>query len=156
MTTEQQLRQQLAETFAAEEGSRNSGKYWAEVLHPNWRGPRPLHWCGASVLWALRKVLGCPWHWEVRGTYGDEQSGFLYHLRPTDTPEPGDICYRDKPYRHHAMVVAYNPETHVVMTIDGNSGNPPGIVSRNIRDLKWWTAVYSVKPLVQAALASSE
>jgi hypothetical protein len=149
MTTEQQLRQQLAEIVSAEIGKRDDHKYWTEVLGPSWRGPHPTQWCGAFTLWALRYVLRCPWLWEVG-------RGYLFRLRPTDTPEPGDICYRDKPYQHHAMVVAYNPETHVVMTIDGNSGNPPGIVSRNIRDLGWWTTVYSIKPLVQAALASGE
>lgn len=148
MTTEQQLRQRLAELVAGEIGSRDSNKYWAEVLQQP-RGPYPPQWCGAFTLWGLRIALKCPWLWEIG-------RGYLFRLRPTDTPEPGDVCYRDKPYQHHAMVVAYNPEAHVVMTFDGNSGNPPGIVSRNIRDLGWWTTVYSVRPLVQAALASSD
>lgn len=140
--TPAQLRQRICEVAAAEEGSVDSLKYWAEVLPPDWHGPSPKHWCGAFTLWALRTVLGCSLRWEVG-------KGYLYQLHTTSEPLPGDICYMDKPYQHHAILTAIGVDGTIISQ-DGNSGPSPGTCLMHHRPRKSWTAFYSIDPLLEA------
>jgi hypothetical protein len=148
--TPTQLRQRLCEVAAAEQGSVDSLKYWSEVLPPAWHGPPPKHWCGAFTLWALRTVLGCEWTWEVNGVLGAKHSGYLYRLPMTKRPLPGDVCYMNAPYQHHALLIATGIDGYV-MTQDGNSGNSPGVCLACRRPMSAWTAFYSIEPLLAEA-----
>ena len=146
--TAQDLRQKVANTAASQEQSVASAAYWREVLPVNWRGPYPPQWCGAFTLWALRMALWCDWTWEVG-------KGYLYRLRPTNSPDIGDICYMDKPYQHHAVLTAVGNDDKgrpYVISQDGNSGPSPGMCLEQWRPREKWTAFYSIEPLIQAAL----
>lgn len=145
MITAQELRQRVANLASSQEGSEDVAKYWREVLPSNWAGPYPRHWCGAFALWALRLALGCLWRWEVG-------KGFLYRLRPTESPDLGDICYSAEPYQHHAVLTAIGLETDgtpYTITQDGNQGMTPGICLEQYRQNPKWSAIYSIKPLIQ-------
>ncbi len=156
MTTAQELRQCVANLASSQEGVDDPSVYWREVLPPSWAGPYPRHWCGANALWVLRKALGCPWRWEVKGCYGATHSGFLHHLRPTESPDIGDICYMAEPYQHHAVLTAIGLEadgTPYTITQDGNQGITPGICLEQYRRNPKWSAIYSIEPLIQLELA---
>jgi hypothetical protein len=147
-TTSQELRQAVANLASGEDGKRDAEVYWHNVLPPDWHGPYPREWCGAFSLWALRKALGCPWHWEVG-------KGYLYRLRTTQTPDLGDICYMDRPYQHHAVLTAVGEAADgrkFTITQDGNSGPYPGMVEEHWRAREKWTAIYSIQPLVDIAM----
>ena len=145
-----ELRQQVANVASAEEHSTDSVKYWREVLGHG--PPFPPQWCGAFTLWTLHTVLGCDWHWEVG-------KGYLYSLRPTNSPDLGDICYMDKPYQHHAILTAVGAAqdgTPYVISQDGNSGPSPGVVEEHWRSRSKWTAFYSIQPLIDECLSHDE
>ena len=126
--------------------------FWKEVLHAKWQGPFPKHWCGAFVLANLRWEMLTTWLWEIpKVTPGAEGSGFLFRLAPKWQQvsraeiEPGDVCYLDVPYQHHAIVERV--VDGIVHTIDGNQGKP-GVQRREHRanDRRW--AHYSIKHLL--------
>lgn len=147
--TSQELRQRVANIAAAEHGNTDASRYWREVLPENWSGPYPPHWCGAFTLWCLRRALGCDWHWEVG-------KGYLYRLRSVQEPNVGDICYQHSPYQHHAVLGAIGTDADgrpYVISHDGNSGQPPTSVQEQWRLRSKWTAIYSIQPLVDAALS---
>jgi hypothetical protein len=149
-TTSQELRQALCELADSQDGCAEPAKYWKEVLPSDWQGPYPRHWCGGFALWCLHRSLGCDWLWG----FGDH-SGFLWRLKKTDDPQPGDICYQAEPYQHHAVLVARGIEDdggRSTITIDGNQGAAPGVCKRVYRAHPKWTAYYSIEPLVQAEL----
>lgn len=148
--TPQELRQEVANVASREIDCADPARYWREVLPRDWRGPYPPHWCGAFALWCLHAALGCDWHWEIG-------KGFLWRLRRTDDPDLGDICYLDKPYQHHAVLTAVGENDHgrYVISVDGNSGMPPTRVDEHWRRREKWTAIYSIQPLVDAALSQS-
>ncbi len=154
--TPQELRQRVANIASEQIGSKDNDMYWREVLPREWQGPHPEHWCGAFTLWDLHKALGCTWTWQVRGCYGATRTGYLWRLETTDTPDIGDICYMDQPYQHHAILTAVGDSAEgrpFVISVDGNSGAPPGEVDEKWRARKKWTAFYSIQPLVDAALS---
>jgi hypothetical protein len=96
--------------------------YWREVLPVTWKGPYPRHWCGAFALWCLRQAgVGLGIRWEVG-------KGFLYRLKRTTTPEPGDIGYVDQPFQHHFVVT--EADRHTIGSVDGNQGTP-GVQARS-------------------------
>lgn len=147
--TSAELRQKVCELAASQEEVVGGGVYWRGVLPKNWQGPYPRHWCGAFALWCLREVLGCEWQWEVDGiTNSEKKSGFLFHLRRTSNPQPGDICYSDKPYQHHAVLLAIGIDGSTI-TQDGNQGAAPGQCLRKYRKRPKWSAIYSIEPLLK-------
>jgi hypothetical protein len=152
METRQSLRQRVANLASSEEGNFDASPYWREVLPSTWEGPYPRHWCGAFTLWALRVALGCTWQWEVG-------KGYLYRLKTTLDPDIGDICYKDRPYQHHAILTAIGANADgkpYVISQDGNSGSSPGVVEEHWRARGQWTAFYSIEPLIAAAIAKEQ
>lgn len=116
--------------------------YWSDVLHQPAAAPHPKEWCGAFALWCLHQGgVGLALRW----MFGPPHFGFLWNLRATKTPEPGDIAYLDKPYQHHAIVVTVEGDT--VHTIDGNQGAAKPIATHEA-PLSHWTAFYSIAPLL--------
>lgn len=155
LVTALDLRQRVCSVAQAEQGSRDSLKYWSEVLPSTWRGPPPPHWCGAFALWDLHVTLGCPWTWEIAGiTNRDKRAGFLFRLPRTKNPLPGDICYQAAPYQHHAVLLEMRGR--LVISQDGNTGPSPGVCSRKERDRSQWTAFYSIGPLLAKCLETTE
>ena len=138
--TPEQLRQKVCEVAASQEGVIGADRYWREVLPKNWQGPYPRHWCGAFALWCLHEALGCDWAWKIG-------LGFLFRLTPTDDPKPGDICYSDKPYQHHAVLLASGVDFGTI-TQDGTQGASPGQCLRVHRQRPKWSAIYSIESLV--------
>ncbi len=135
--------------------------YWREVLHAGWRGPYPKHWCGAFALAHLRWVGLTSWLWEIPDITpggrvdGQPVSGFISRLAPKFMQvsraeiEPGDVCYLDAPYQHHAVVERV--ENGIVYTIDGNQGSGRTFVARRehrANDRRWLH--YSIKTLLPA------
>jgi hypothetical protein len=142
--TPEQRRQKVCELAASQEGVVGADLYWRGVLPESWQGPYPRHWCGAFALWCLREALGCKWGWKVG-------IGFLFRLTPTKDPKPGDICYVDKPYQHHAVLLAYGVEddgARSTITQDGNQEAAPGKCLRVYRKHPKWSAIYSIEPLL--------
>jgi len=142
--TPEQKRQTICELASSQEGVVGAERYWREVLGPKWQGPYPRHWCGAFALWCLREAIGCNWEWKVG-------LGFLFRLLPTDNPLPGDICYIDKPYQHHAVLLAIGEQDNgkrFTISQDGNQGAAPGKCLRIYRKLPKWSAIYSIESLL--------
>lgn len=121
-------------------------KYWRAVLPANWKGPFPPHWCGAFALWAIKQGGQNTWLWGIPGiTSIRGEFGFLYRLRQTGDPKPGDIAYKNKPYQHHAVVTAVDGD--MVVTADGNSGSgkPTRVTIGNEHSRTFWSAFYSIE-----------
>lgn len=128
-------RARFLRTLHAELGKSDGQKYWRDVLGK----PRalPTDWCGAYILWALRRTLGIEWMWE-------NERGFLHHLPRTQNPVPGDIAYSNH-LNHHAVVLETQPGW--VKTIDGNSWM--GQVRIRKRPSSYWHSYYSIDPVVR-------
>lgn len=159
--TIESIRQRVANTANQENHARDATKYWADVLPATWKGPYPKQWCGAFALWCLRTALGCGLQWDV-AMKKDDPSGFLHHLRQLKRgtcPDLGDIAYKDAPYQHHAVVVAAGTDdggTPFVITMDGNSGDPPGEVLEHWNPQSHWTCFFSIEDLVHDTLRAWE
>ena len=105
-------RARVVEIASAEVGLSDAAKYWAGVgLH----APYPPHWCGGFALWCLRQAGLTDWDWVIG-------KGFLWRLRRTTDPQPGDIGYVDQPFQHHFVVE--QADRHTIGSIDGNQGKP--------------------------------
>jgi hypothetical protein len=117
--------------------------FWADVLEQSVTAPHPKEWCGAFALWCLHQAgVGLELRWE----FGPPHYGFLWYLRTTHEPKPGDIAYLDKPWQHHAIVVEV--VDGVVHTIDGNQGAEAPIKTHEA-PLAHWTAFYSIESLLE-------
>ncbi len=115
--------------------------YWRSALGKGWQGPFPKHWCGAFCLAMLHSVgAATDVLWEVG-------KGFLFRLKATKRPEPGDIVYFDKPFQHHALFARYDGDS--IITVDGNQGFPHP-VREVCRDRDRPTAIYSIASLLPA------
>lgn len=92
---------------------------WAEV-NPA-LSSRP--WCGAWVLSKLRAMGLTEAEWK-------NGIGFVgpLGLRPTKTPKPGDIAYKDQPKQHYALVETPAGKDGPLITLDGNASG--GVVRR--------------------------
>jgi hypothetical protein len=112
--------------------------YWQNVLAPSETPPKD--WCGAFVLYGLHQAgLARDVRWIPGIGFASPED-----LPITNHPEPGDLLYIDR-LQHHAMVVSYNPETGIVVSVDGNQ---PGIAlrERHISQVQ----IYSIQPFVDA------
>jgi hypothetical protein len=72
-------------------------------------------WCGIFSVWAHKKAGKDIGNWQM----GRGVSAF-HTLTTTDTPQPGDIGYIDKPKQHHCIIESVDGSD--VHSIDGNSG----------------------------------
>lgn len=138
-------RDQIAAIAVAELGNADPSRYWLDVLDPPQAKPvdankKPLAYCGAGALWCLRKAGLCDWKWEP-------WRGFLYRLdkHQVRTPKVGDIAYRDKPYRHHAVVIGVGPTTVDTCDFNGTGGK---VTINTGTPREKWTTFYSVAALV--------
>lgn len=138
-------RELVVKIAAAEVDGNLPGKYWLDVLGPDWRGPYPKHWCGAFALWCLREAGLTDWRWEVG-------KGFLWRLPRTTDPQPGDIGYLDQPFQHHFVVE--RADKHTLTSIDGNQG-APGVQRRN-RAINGKSTFFSIAPLLAPATWEEE
>jgi hypothetical protein len=134
-------RSEILDIARAELDNTDPARYWLDVLDPPVAKPRdakkrPLSWCGAFALWCLRKAGATAWKWQVG-------KGFLWRLKRTYLPQPGDIAYIHQPYQHHAIVEQVDGPN--VTTIDGNTW---GAVKRKERPRPAITAFFSIEPLV--------
>lgn len=112
-------------------------EYWADVLHQSVKQLHPPHWCGALVLFCLHgALLGTELTWRF-GTKSDPRSGFLYALKRTEMPEPGDVGYIDQPNQHHFIVENADATAGVVECIDGNAGDADGAAPIKRVERKW-------------------
>jgi len=106
-------RDAVVQIARAEVGLSDASKYWRDVLTSG--PPYPPHWCGAFALFCLRQAGLTDWHWEIG-------KGFLWRLRRTLDPQPGDIGYQDAPFQHHFVVT--EADKHTLESVDGNQGTP--------------------------------
>jgi hypothetical protein len=110
-------------------------------------GDRELEWCGLFCLAMLHdagiaeKVL-----WHIGGGFCEEQ-----RLAKVKLPEPGDIAYYDKPYRHHALVHSVDTDAGTFSSIDGNQAADT-VVLRTRIPLTKPTCFYSIAALLRQAL----
>lgn len=124
--------------------------FWRDVLPPPYAAgvSFPPQWCGAFALWCLHQAgIGL----DLRWMFGPPHYGFLWSLTQTDTPEPGDIAYLDKPFQHHAIVVSVEGDT--IHTIDGNQG-PHAPVMTHEAPRGHWSAFYSIASLLGDEVAA--
>lgn len=96
-----------------------------------------IYWCGIFAVWVLQQagLTSTKWEWG---------NGISSILKRTNSPQPGDILYIDKPYQHHAIIERIEGDR--VHSIDGNSIN--GLVAPNDRPLSSISAFYSISPLI--------
>jgi len=81
-------------------GRSDPEKYWSEIA-PN---GHPSHsWCGAFLLWVLRKAGLVDWTYDPAGSWFYQ----LPAVHPTKT-KPGDLVFNPKT-RHIAMVLRFLP-----------------------------------------------
>lgn len=126
-------------------------EYWADVMHQSAKAPHPLQWCGALALCCLHgALLGTELFWRFE-TASDKRSGFLYALKRTEHPEPGDMGYIDRPYQHHFIVEAVDGDT--IDCIDGNQGGEHPIKRIERHRVMPGVAYFSIQGLLPQAAA---
>lgn len=127
-------------------GEQDPDKYWRQVCPDLLGHPHTISWCGGFALWALHQAGLCDWHWDIWKGPGTP-SGFLYRLRHTADPMPGDLAYFARS-QHHAVIARVLE--HYVDTIDGNTLRFPreGVTGPNIRKRVEVTSFYSIAQLV--------
>lgn len=139
-----EIRDKLLQVAYAELGNSDPHRYWLEAFgsDPN-TSKKHLAWCGIFCLCCLRKLELCSWMWVIG-------KGFLFRLRTTSSPQPGDIAYFDKPFQHHAFVQSV--EGDKLNLIQGNYGTP-GHVAESVCSITAKRPLFfSIEPLVQARL----
>ena len=105
-------------------------------------------WCGIFALSRARSAGLMQWLWR-------DNSGFLSRLgwsEITKRPMVGDICYIDKPHRHHCVVVAVDRDAGIVQTVGANEGTPGAVrgpTTRRISDPR--LSFFSIRKWVAAA-----
>ncbi len=136
--------------------------YWREVLR-NPFPPYPKHWCGALVLWCLKQAkleAARDLKWVVGwGFLGDPatRNWRLPLTRESNPPKPGDVVYFDKPFQHHALLVALDPIepiekngfTHPawkLVTIDGNQPDCRERERVHVPSLRQGATIRSISP----------
>lgn len=128
-----------------EVGSTDATKYWKEVL-PGKHKKYPEHWCGAFVLWCLRRAGLCDWTWEIGSGLMWPKGAKEPRLPVTSYPKPGDVAYVEK-FQHHCLVM--EAVGSVVATVDGNSGyRKGGEVVLNQRPVSSFASFYDISPLI--------
>lgn len=154
-SSESEARSRVATVALGEVGQRDPLKYWRDVL-PGLDDAQlaayaeTRDWCGGFALWCLREAgLAEDITWK-------DGKGFCYRLPQTTDPKPGDIAFF-KALNHHAVVVAYDPASGIVETVDGNQGpllhpDDPGsvrtAVARHRRKASSVTTFFSIAPLL--------
>lgn len=139
--TDARLRSKVVSAAVSQVGLSDGAKYWRAV------GPGmdyTKEWCGTFALWAIQQAgLAQGWTWMI----GPKTPGFLYRLRITKDPKPGDIAYFTK-NQHHAVVTGVTG-THVDL-VNGNGTGGRVTVSTAPRSNV--AAFYSIQPLVDEVL----
>lgn len=148
LAAQRELELVLADIFT----STRVDEYWADVMHQSASAPHPPAWCGALALHCLHEAeLGLTLFWRFQ-TSTDKRSGFLWALKRTDHPEPGDVGYIDQPYQHHFIVECVDGAT--IECIDGNHGaaSPIARVERKLgaHGVAYFSIASLLPPEVQA------
>jgi len=166
---ENEIRSELVVKFSKLVGEHSTGdtfvrQMWRDVLPPSWPKSEcddyaaTKAWCGGTLLFVYR-ALGI-----ADGVHWKDGVGFVYpqHLPPTSNPKPGDVCYKNDPFRHYGMV-AHEPTTSqldgtrfrsieansTVRRADGSQG-PLGIWHHEHQLTRAWT-FFSILPLLERA-----
>lgn len=87
---------------------------WSEEV-VKYIGPGLPSWCGIFATYCIKKAGINIGNWQMGkgvSAYGT--------LKPTDSPQPGDIGYIDQPNQHHCIVSKVDGD--MIESIDGNSG----------------------------------
>jgi hypothetical protein len=144
--TADDYRSRIVDVATGEVGSKDAPKYEADAYNKaTWTGPN-VYWCGCFCLWVLHRVGLClDWKWECK----DPNYGFLFRLKRTTDPKPGDFAYFN--HAEHHAVVARNNGDGTVDLINGNGAG--GKVSLSTCAIKNVSAFYSTEDEVQAAAA---
>jgi hypothetical protein len=135
-----------------------------EAINADAVGPRynwPTHWCGVFALHVFRSIGLVDWMWSFKAS----EPGFLFRLKRTTNPQPGDIAYFPKSrggsnVQHHAIVVSL--DAHTLVTIDGNTGDYGGpggakrssVVAEKTRDVRKYRGPVSA-PIVYYSIQSA-
>jgi hypothetical protein len=118
-------------------GSGDRAAYWLSAYGSD-PGPK-LAWCATFCLAALHAAgVGL----EVKQVLGQGIIGPA-HLKPTRTPQRGDIGYVDQPFQHH-FLFDHIDDKGLIHSIDGNQ---PDVRERTRRPDQL-TAFYSIEPLI--------
>ena len=130
----------------SELGEQDPDKYWAVVCPALMGHEHDVAWCGGFVLWCLRQEGVCSWDWEIG-------KGFVWRLKATALPEPGDVAvFKKSPSGsvlwHHAIVERCDGGR--VYTIDGNSMPAPreGVTAKD-RPIDTNVTFYSIGSLLE-------
>jgi hypothetical protein len=129
-----------ATRFALREvGQTDWKRYYPGVLQSTSR----VEWCGIFALWILHQAgIGAGVQWEI-------SKGFLYKLKLTNSPQPGDIAYVDQPSQHHAVVIDANKQPNQIECVNGNGGNAQytgNVVTHTFLPRSHYSAFYSIGP----------
>ncbi len=119
-------------------------EYHSSALGRPWVG-KFAEWCGLFALWGLHEsgiALGVKW--KLGGGFCEEQ-----RLARVKLPEPGDIVYYDRPFQHHAVVVAVDTETGTFSSCDGNQA-ADSVTLRTKIPLSKPTCFYSISKLLES------
>jgi hypothetical protein len=98
-------------------------------------GAQMPSWCGIFSVWAHKKAGKDVGNWQMGKGVSANNS-----LTVTDSPQPGDIGYIDKPYQHHCIIERVDGDT--IHSIDGNSGLFSEVI-RNIRPRSTYTGFFT-------------
>lgn len=138
MTDSDAKRAAMVEAALAEVGKADLDKYFASAA-PNAIGSG-VNWCGIFALWALHQAGIAP------GVTWVVSKGFLYRLKQTSEPKPGDIAYFDK-NQHHAIVRAVRADE--VDLINGNGTG--GVVSLSTAPKSKARAYFSIERFLEGS-----
>lgn len=103
-------------------GSARVREYWARVCPEYWteaqtrQAAGKLEWCGIFALWCLHESGVTDAKWELG-------KGFVWQLKRTAEPEPGDVFVGPGPMWHHGVVERYEivNERPWLTSVEGNT-----------------------------------
>lgn len=107
---------------------------WSEDVI-KYLGPGLPSWCGIFATYCIKKAGINIGNWQM----GKGVTSYST-IKPTDTPQPGDIGYIDQPYQHHCIVAKVDGD--IIESIDGNSGLYSEIIE-NKRPRKAYTGFFT-------------
>jgi len=128
--TSNEARQAFVDWCLAQKDNDDPSGYLVRVGLP---ADAHVSWCGIMLLAGLNELGLCDWEWEIG-------KGYLYRLRSTKFPKPGDTAYY-KRNQHHACWVGDG------RVVNGN-GTGGRVTVTEVNPLRPPDAFFSLAPLV--------
>ncbi len=139
----------IGEIGAAEVPDGSNGGDRVDVYTGRWRVP----WCALFVSWCLRQCSWNPWPKPLAAVVKVKAWALEHGLWEPRTssyvPQPGDLFVMlregqpgvDPQHGHVGIVLAYDPRSKLVRTVEGNASNAVRSLPRTVAEVDGWIRV---------------